>query len=60
MEGYDEEYFQGMILGELNKCNIDYAVVYDGKMQNVLHSPSMNDYTIQEDANIPTLEDLTI
>lgn len=60
MEGYGEKYFQSRILGGLNKCNIDYAVVDDGKTQDVLHSSPVDDYTIQEDANIPPLEDLTI
>ncbi|MDR1139359.1 MAG: hypothetical protein LBJ80_02935 [Rickettsiales bacterium] len=56
MEGYGEKYFQSRILGGLNKCNIDYAVVDDGKTQDVLHSPSVDDYTIQEDVNIPPSE----
>lgn len=51
------------ILGGLNKCNIDYTVVDDGKAQedvDVLHSPSVDDYTTQEDVDYSPLEDLTI
>ncbi len=33
MEDYGEKYFHNRILSGLNKCNIDYTVVDDGKTQ---------------------------
>ncbi|WCR57994.1 hypothetical protein [Wolbachia endosymbiont of Ctenocephalides felis wCfeJ] len=65
MEDYGEKDFQSRILGELNKYNIHYEVVNDGKTQddvNVLHSSSVDDYMAQEDADIlySSLADLAI